>query len=193
MIRLFMVCALFGLHVVECSTDSNSSAPQNTNRQSAAVAPSVSETPTGQVERRPDVNTQELHTDTRSDGSDVTGGYFAKGTLPAEFSEIEHLSLAMIDNDGNPAPLNGFIRPRRRSAEDYRLVNPKLDGNNLTFSTATVNGVSYSFTGVFEKLGNFPVNPPEADETILRGTLTKMRDGKMAAETKADFRYEAGG
>jgi hypothetical protein len=124
---------------------------------------------------------------------DVTGAYFARDTLPDDFSEIEHLSLATIDDQGNPAPLNGFIRPKRRSAEDYRLVNPKLDGKNLSFTTTAAGGVSYSFTGSFLKLGDFSANPPAGDEVILRGKLRKMVDGNVVSETDVNFSYSAGG
>lgn len=181
--RFFLVCALFGLCVVGCSKTSNSST-QNSNQTTAAVSPSATATPAAQPTK-----TTEEKTDTNND---VTGAYFPSTALPADFSEIEHLSLANIDDQGKPAPLNGFIRPKRQSAKDYKLVNPKLDGKNLTFSTVSVDGVSYSFTGAFEKLDNFPENPPPDDEVVLKGTLTKMRDGKAVAETKVNFTYSAG-
>jgi hypothetical protein len=113
--------------------------------------------------------------------------------LPDDFSEIEHLSLATIDEQGKPAPLNGFIRPKRRSDSDYTLVNPKLNGNNLTFLTVVVDGVSYSFTGIFQKMDNFSANPPPSDEVILEGTLTKMFEGNVVAVTNVNFTYSAGG
>jgi hypothetical protein len=72
-------------------------------------------------------------------------------------------------------------------------VNPKLNGKNLTFSTTSVNGVSYRFTGNFEKLDNFSANPPSTDEVILRGKLTKLLDGNMVIEADVSFTYSAGG
>ena len=126
-------------------------------------------------------------------GSDVTGAYFALGKLPAEFSEIDYLALATIDENAKPAPLNGFIRPKVLKAEDYHLVDPKLDGRNLSFTTKTVNGVSYSFTGVFDTLGNFPENPPEYEMPVLKGRLVKSKDGKSVAESDVSFWYSAGG
>jgi hypothetical protein len=126
-------------------------------------------------------------------GSDVTGAYFAIGNLPAEFSEIDYLALATIDENAKPAPLNGFIRPKVLKSEDYHLVDPKLAGKNLSFTTKSVNGVSYSFTGVFDTLGNFPENPPEYEKPVLKGKLVKMKDGKMVAETDVNYSYSAGG
>jgi hypothetical protein len=122
---------------------------------------------------------------------DVFGYYSPQGKLPAAFAEIDILLLSTIDNQGNPAPLNGFIRPKRKSAKDYRLVNPKLEDKNLTFKTQAVRGISYSFAGAFTKLGNFPVDRPEG-EVLLKGHLIKMRNGKKVAETDVSFTYSGG-
>lgn len=128
-----------------------------------------------------------------TEGTDVTGSYFPIGKLPAEFAELEHLLLATIDENGNPAPLNGFLRPKASSAKDYTLVQPALNGRDLTFTTAPVNGVHYTFSGAFQRLGNFSANPPEHDAVVLAGTLTKMRGGQSVASTPVNFGYQAGG
>lgn len=187
--RLFLVCALFGVFAVGCNTASDS-VTESTNKSATTASPSATATPAGQPTKSADVHSEEASTDSKGD---VTGAYLAKGALPGEFSEIEHLSLATIDDQGERAPLNGFIRPKRKSAKDYQLVNPKLSGKTLIFSTATVGGVSYSFKGAFEKLEVFSENPPASDEVILRGKLTKLLDGNMVAETDVNFTYSAGG
>jgi hypothetical protein len=124
---------------------------------------------------------------------DVTGAYFSMTDLPADFSELEHLSLATIDENAEPAPLNGFLRPKEREAKDYTLVSPTLDGRNLTFRTVAVDGVHYEFNGAFDVLDNFPANPPSYETAVLTGTLTKLRNGQTVASTPVQFRYEAGG
>ncbi len=124
---------------------------------------------------------------------DPTGAYFVMTELPPELAELDHLLLATIDENAAPAPLNGFLRPKEQEAKDYVLVSPKLDGRNLTFTTAAVDGVSYRFEGAFEVVGNFAENPPPYETAALTGTLTKLRDGNAAASTPVKFRYEAGG
>jgi hypothetical protein len=124
---------------------------------------------------------------------DVTGPYFATTPLSGEFAELEHLLLATIDENGAPAPLNGFLRPKEASAKDYVLVQPVLNGRNLTFTTAPVEGVSYAFTGAFTRLDHFAANPPPHDEALLSGTLTKVRGGNIVATTPVSFAYQAGG
>ena len=187
--RLILACALSGACAVGCggAADTNT---QNANRAAATASPSAATSPAAQTAQNANAAAQPSP---EAAQGDVTGAYFASGSLPAEFSEIEHLSLATIDENGRPAPLNGFIRPKRRSADDYKLVNPRLAGRDLTFTTAAVGGVSYSFKGTFTTLGNFPENPPDAEEVVLRGTLTKLKDGKVVAETPVSFTYSAGG
>jgi hypothetical protein len=178
--RLLLMCALCGLFILACSFGSNTS-NQNSNTPTGA-------TPSNAQPNKP--------TDTGSEKQsqgDVTGAYFPAEGLPSEFSEIEHLHLATIDENGNRAPLNGFIRPKRRSAKDYQLVTPKMDGRNLTFTTTTVGGVGYSFNGAFEKLDNFSANPPPSDQVILKGVLIKTQDGQVVSEAPVSFTYSAGG
>ena len=184
-----LVCALFALLAVGCSKATDT-ATENANKSTATASPAAAAKSTEQPVRPADTNDKKAGADSQSD---VTGAYFPSGTLPPDFSEIEQLSLATIDDQGNPAPLNGFIRPKRRSAQDYKLVNPQLNGKNLTFTTTTVNGVSYSFTGAFQKLGDFPSNPPSSDELILRGKLTKLLNGNTVTEGDVNFTYSAGG
>ncbi|HEX8772946.1 MAG TPA: hypothetical protein VF735_05025 [Pyrinomonadaceae bacterium] len=71
-------------------------------------------------------------------------------------------------------------------------MSPKLNGKELTFTTTAVDGISYSFTGTFEKLHDFAVNPPPSDEVILKGKLARLRDGKVVIETDVNFTYSAG-
>ena len=187
--RLFLVSTLIGLFAVGCSTAPDA-ATKSANMSASTASPSATATPAGPPVKPAEVSGEKTGTTAQGD---VTGAYFVEGTLPGEFSEIEHLSLATIDDSGNPAPLNGFIRPKRRAAKDYRLVSPKLSGKELTFSTTAVDGVSYSFKGTFEKLTDFAANPPRSDEVILRGKLRKLRDGNMVTETDVNFTYSAGG
>lgn len=124
---------------------------------------------------------------------DMTGAYFISGTAGKEFADIDHLSLATIDENANPAPLNGFIRPKRHADPDYKLAKPALEGRHLTFTTNAVKGVSYTFEGNFERAGNFPADPPPSDAVVLGGMLRKLDNGKVVAETAVRFTYSAGG
>ena len=125
---------------------------------------------------------------------DVTGSYMPMEPLTGEFAELDHLLLATIDENAEPAPLNGFLRPKG-TAEDYRLLNPELIGKKLTFQTSGNEGgrYYYTFEGEFQVLGKFAENPPSYETVVLTGTLQRMRDGQSVASTPVKFRYEAGG
>ena len=146
-----------------------------------------------QAEAPPTTTSSATETATVPAGYDVTGAYFPMDALPADFAEIEHLLLATIDANAAPAPLNGFLRPKSRTANDYTLVNPTLAARRLTFETTSHGGVQYAFDGRFEVLGNFAENPPAYETAVLSGTLRRIRDGKTVASTPVRFRYEAGG
>lgn len=125
-------------------------------------------------------------------GSDFTGAYFPMTEFTGEFAELDHLLVATIDDNGEPAPLNGFLRPKKQAAKDYILAQPVLSGRNLDFTTAAVDGVQYTFTGKFQRLGNYQAEHPPYDEPTLIGTLTKLRDGKTVATTPVNFVFRAG-
>lgn len=129
--------------------------------------------------------------------TDLFGYYFFDGDAPAGFRDIDHLHLSTIDEkDGKivEVPLHGFLRMRAKGKAlplDHHLADLKLDGPRLSFHTKPVGGVSYSFTGAFRQLGNFPENPP--DGVVLEGHLIKKKGDAKAAEADVRFRYEAGG
>lgn len=188
--RFFWACVLCWLCVAGCTGTSNTTT-QNANR-GATPAASPTAASTGQS-NKPHAPGGGADTGTQASQGDVTGAYFPSEALPPQVAEIEHLSLATIDENGNPAPLNGFLRPKRRSATDYQLVKPQIKGRELSFTTSTVGGVGYSFKGTFEKMDNFAANPPPSDEVILRGVLTRTEDGVIVFETDVNFTYSAGG
>ncbi|HWT01597.1 MAG TPA: hypothetical protein VN256_15225 [Pyrinomonadaceae bacterium] len=191
--RFFWACALFVLLLAGCGKSSNTT-NQAANTPPPAGSSIATSTPASESKDDKGDDEEEAAEETEEEGEgDVTGAYFPAGPLPPEFSDIEHLSLATIDAEGKPADLNGFIRPKERSARDYKLADPKLEGKFLTFTTSAVKGVSFSFEGAFERLDDFSKNPPANDELILKGTLTKLEDGEKAALTRVAFTYSAGG
>jgi len=123
---------------------------------------------------------------------ELTGAYFAKGALPRTFAEIDHLFLGAIDDSGNPAPLNGFIRPKKQAAKDYELIDIMIDGKDLSFATKSVKGVSYVFNGAFVRM-NFGAKMPNSNEVVLKGTLSRLVDGEAADETEVSFTFTVGG
>lgn len=68
---------------------------------------------------------------------------------------------------------------------DHFFKQGKLDGNQLTFTTEVVHGVSYEFRGAVERGGG--KNPGDEAYYVLKGTLTENTvDG--AKTTSSRFR-----
>lgn len=121
---------------------------------------------------------------------DIFGYYFIE-KAPKAFADISEINLGGDVGVNDKPPFYGLIRMKAKRALDYKLLKPTLNGKNLTFSTKSVGGVSYQFSGAFTRLGNFPDERPEA-EVLLKGTLTKFRGKTKIAEAKVSFSYSAG-
>jgi hypothetical protein len=127
--------------------------------------------------------------------ADIHGYFSIKGKVPQGFADIEHINLGGNGEYGAKAnpPYYGLIRAKK----DYHLLKPTMDGKNFSFKTKAVAGVSYEFEGAFTRLDfteedKQPVDIGKYDETVLSGTLKKMKAGKMIAESKVDFSWELG-
>lgn len=118
-------------------------------------------------------------------------GYYTIDKAVKGFTDISEIHLAGSYGAEQKPPFHGLIRMKAKKAKDFHLLKPTLDGNNLTFSTKSVNGVSYTFSGTFTRLGNFPNERPEG-EVLLTGILTKLKGKTTLASAKVSFIYTAG-
>jgi hypothetical protein len=187
MMKMFAAVSVVALLAAGCG-ETTSATPEP-----AATATTATATPEAQATTETATTQPAAEVPQDPAGSDVTGPYVPTTPLPAEFAELEHLLLATIDENGEPAPLNGFLRSKKANTKDYVLVQPVLTGRKLTFTTAAVNGVHYAFDGAFTRLDHFAVNTPQFDEVVLSGTLTKLRNGNSVATTPVSFAYQPGG
>lgn len=118
-------------------------------------------------------------------------GYYSIEKPTKAFADISELHLSGGYGARQNPPFYGFIRLKTKRAKDFRLLKPALNGKSLTFSTTSVKGVSYKFSGQFTKLGNFPELRPDG-EILLSGTLTKYRGKTKIASANVKFSYYAG-
>ncbi|MBX7173537.1 MAG: hypothetical protein K1X72_21395 [Pyrinomonadaceae bacterium] len=118
-------------------------------------------------------------------------GYYMIEKAPKAFADISEIHLAGNYGAAQKPPFYGLIRLKAKKAKDFKLLKPTLDGKNLTFSTTSVNGISYTFTGTFTRLGDFPNEQPEG-EILLKGTLTKLKGKAILAKANLSFSYTAG-
>jgi hypothetical protein len=117
---------------------------------------------------------------------DPDGSFWIHGNPPPEFSDFDSINLnAKKLRHLNPAGL--LIRDTHYR---YKTLNVKRD--NFTFTTMSVRGISYSFSGRFLKGGVFAHGDLDDETPVLEGTLTKFRDGKKVAEANLKFVYFGG-
>lgn len=95
--------------------------------------------------------------------------------------------------------LNGR-RLRRLPSQGVQLNNGKtfhyktltVKQNNFTFTTVTLGGVYYTFSGRFLRGGVFAEQDLSDERPVLEGVLAKYRGGKKLAEAKLKFAYFGG-
>ena len=123
----------------------------------------------------------------RSARFDPDGTFWILGDTPNDFSEFGAINL-------------NAKRSRQLSVQGFELNNGKrlrfktltVKRDNFNFTTFELGGVSYAFSGKFLKGGVYSAG--DLDETIpvLKGTLTKFRNGQKIAEANLTFSYFGG-
>ena len=118
---------------------------------------------------------------------DPDGSFWIIGEPPTEFSDFSAINL-------NAKRLRRLPSPgvQTNDGKNYRFKTLSVKQNNFTFTTVTVGGVSYTFSGKFLKGGNFAATWLDDDSPILEGILAKFRAGNKLAEAKLKFSYFGG-
>ena len=118
---------------------------------------------------------------------DPDGSFWIHGESPNDFSEFGAINLNA--KRSRQLPLQGFeIRTGKRLP--FKTLTVKRD--NFTFTTVTVGGISYAFSGKFLKGGVYSAGDLDEETPVLEGTLTKFRGGQKIAEAKLKFSYFGG-
>jgi hypothetical protein len=118
---------------------------------------------------------------------DPDGAFWFHGTPPKEFQNVGGINL-------------NSKRTRRLPAAGVELTNGKrfafksltVKRESLVFTTVTVGGVSYSFSGRFLKGGVYAAGDLDPDAPVLEGTLIKWNGSRKVAEASLKFTYFGG-
>ena len=125
------------------------------------------------------------------------GAYVFDGKAPKGFENLDALEfpgvLLNLSPDGsrvqsvasNPQA-NVFLKRGRQ----FKAQRVTLTGDQISFETESVGGISYQFTGKFIK-GSVDRN--ELLDATLQGRLTKLQNGKKIAEAQMSFFQVQGG
>lgn len=117
---------------------------------------------------------------------DPDGTFWIHGDPPTDFSEFDSINLnAKRSRHLEPPGL-------RTRTTFHRYKNLNVQRDNFTFTTMTVRGVSYNFSGKFLKGGVYGAGDLDDETPVLEGTLSKFRDGKKIAEANLQFVYFGG-
>jgi len=124
---------------------------------------------------------------TKSQRFDPDGSFWLHGEPPNDFSDFSGINLNAKRSRQLPQPGLETNNGRRYR---FKILNVKRE--RFTFTTETIAGISYSFSGRFLKGGVYASGILDDETPVLEGTLTKFRDGKQVAEAKLKFVYFGG-
>jgi hypothetical protein len=117
---------------------------------------------------------------------DPDGTFWIKGNPPADFSDFDSINL----NAKRARYLESPGLRMRTTVYRYKTLVVKRD--NFTFTTMTVRGVFYTFSGKFLRGGVYSAGDFDDETPVLEGTLTRFRYGKRVAEANLKFTYFGG-
>jgi len=124
---------------------------------------------------------------TRKSRFDPDGSFWIHGDRPNEFSDFSGINLNAKKSKQLPAAGVDLINGKRFP---FKVLSVKQE--SFTFTTITVSGISYSFSGRFLKGGVFGAGDLDDETPVLEGVLTKYKIGKKVAQSKLSFVYFGG-
>lgn len=124
---------------------------------------------------------------TKSARFDPDGSFWLKGEPPNDFSDFSGINLNAKRSRRLPQP--GL---ETNNGKLYRFKTLSVKQERFTFTTVTIAGVSYSFSGRFLRGGVYSAGDLDDETPVLEGTLTKFRGGQKVAEAKLKFVYFGG-
>jgi len=133
------------------------------------------------------ISTPALSQRNKTERFDPDGSFWLHGAAPDDFSDFGGINLNSKRSRHLPQP--GL---ETNNGKRYRFKTLSVKRENFTFTTMTVAGVSYSFSGRFLKGGVYSSGILDDETPVLEGTLTKFRGDKKVAEAKLKFVYFGG-
>lgn len=136
---------------------------------------------------------EEIEEDTSNEFYAHGSFYIDQENLPREFRDFEHIEIqthdmAQLREDdtyGVRIPPKGWVSAKVQFAFSRIAINAK----DISFQTETVDGVSYRFVGQYHHVDYCETDGSTPD---LIGRLIKIKDGKWAAEMKAELYAQCG-
>jgi hypothetical protein len=114
------------------------------------------------------------------------GSFWIIGDAPKSFQDFGGINL---NSHGNRRLPSSGVNLTNGAVLKFKTISVARE--KFTFVTYVRRGVSYRFSGRFLKGGNFFSDIADEDP-VLEGTLTKLSNGKVVAESMLKFSYFGG-
>ena len=120
------------------------------------------------------------------------GMYYIMGPKPKEFANFDSFELVLIGGDNDPGYISVFTSGDY-SSDSASAVFALATERRLIFATSPSNNsrVEYRFEGEFLRTDFNSV--AGKNKAVLRGTLTKSKNGRTLAESTVTLRMEQHG
>jgi len=120
---------------------------------------------------------------------EAEGDYYIIDDLPKGFKEFDSLTIITRDftkeqsseSYDTQIPPKGYVLANK----EFNFTRINIANKQIAFETETKKGISYKFAGEF--IDEDQQGYEHTMYVVLRGRLTKMRDGKKIAESKVSF------
>jgi hypothetical protein len=124
---------------------------------------------------------------------DRWGYFYILGSTPKEFADFDSMAIGLTGPMHGDIGSRGFISVEIRSGKTTDVAHANIvyaTEQRLFFATspAEQSGVEYWFDGAF--LRNDFEAVAGKNKAVLRGTFTKVKDGKKIAQRTVSFRME---
>jgi hypothetical protein len=162
------------------------------------------ESPVYAPARRPELKepvstpTEESKPEVESEYWDKIGYYYIVGDNPKGFANFEWLEISTYKYDDKlgkvvAVKLSGSITTKKRN---FNLTKIDITGNCISIVTETQKGIVFKFDGKFVEEEEVKYKDEDGEETtdkaLLKGRLTKWRNGVKIAESAVKLGYTVG-
>lgn len=117
---------------------------------------------------------------------DPRGSFYPLTPLPKEFAEVSYFELAIDEEDGEVWG-SAYIQAHTDTSYEFPNAQFLLITERRVFfvtSASEETGFAYRFDGEF--LAN-PASRMDSGKAVVRGTLSKSKNGRTVAECKVSF------
>ena len=118
-------------------------------------------------------------------------GYYFPADEQANTADFEYFQLDSSNEKKKAGSITGLLHINVEGKEIDLKIHGSLKGKTLEFTSQPHDGNSYSFSGNFKRVGDFPMEQPE-DKDIVHGSLRVFKNETLVRQHKMKFRYEAG-